>query len=185
MIRVTLTDDERAAVQALRRDRTLAPAERDRVEMVLLSAAGWSPPRIAAHLAVHAVTVRKLLERWPREGTECVRRGRPGPPPDTARREQVTTALDALLGHDRTWTAAQLATALGEQGIALSTRQTRKYLGRMGARWRRTVRTLHHKQDPERVATAAQELDVLKKKPQPGRSACCISMSVALAPRSP
>jgi hypothetical protein len=40
MLRITLNPDERAAVEALRRDPTLAPAERDRVEMLLLSAAG-------------------------------------------------------------------------------------------------------------------------------------------------
>lgn len=155
----------RDAVQTLRRDRSLNPAERDRVEMVLLSAAGWSPPRIAAHLAGHPATVRKALKAFLAEGPAGLRQGHPGPPPDLARRAQVTAALDALLGQDRTWTAAQLATALRAQGIALSTRQTRKYLGRMGARWRRTARTLRHKQDPDRVARAQTQLATLKKKP--------------------
>lgn len=41
MLRLHLTDADRAAVQALRRDRTLTPAERDQVEMLLLCAAGW------------------------------------------------------------------------------------------------------------------------------------------------
>ncbi|MGH2587350.1 MAG: helix-turn-helix domain-containing protein [Dehalococcoidia bacterium] len=167
MIQLTLTDRERATVQALRRDRTLAPAERDRVEMVLLSDAGWSPPRIAAHLGCHPVTVRSVLKRFPTGGVAGLRRRRPGPPPDTARRAQITAALDCLLGHDRTWTAAQLAAALCKQGIALSTRQTRKYLQRMGSRWRRTVRSLRHKQDPDRVAQATDELADLKKKPLP------------------
>ena len=45
-------------------------------------------------------------------------------------------ALSTLLLQERTWTAAQLAAALREQAIALSTRQTRKYLKGMGARWR-------------------------------------------------
>jgi transposase len=184
MLRLALTDAERAAVQALRRERSLTPAERDRVELLLLADAGWSVPRIAAHLGCHPVTVRTVLRRWVTAGPDCVRRGRPGPPPDTARREQVTAALDALLGQDRTWTAAQLATALGEQGLALSTRQTRKYLGRMGARWRRTVRTLAHKQDPARVAVAAQQWDTLKKKPLQERSVCSTLTNAALAPAS-
>lgn len=163
MIRLPLTDPERAAVQALRRDTMLTPAERDRVEMVLLSDAGWPPPRIATHLGYHAVTIRAVLKRFQQAGAASLRRGRPGPPPDTARRTQVTAALHALLGQDRTWTAAQLAAALRDQGITLSTRQTRKYLGRMGARWRRTARTLRHKQDPDRVAQATAELADLKK----------------------
>jgi transposase len=171
MIHLTLTDAERAAVQALRRDRTLTPAERDRVELVLLSDAGWSPPRIAAHRGCHAVTVRAVLKRWPAEGPGCIRRGRPGPPPDVARRTAVTAALDELLGADRTWTAAQLAAALRDRGIALSTRQTRKYLGRLGARWRRTARTPRHKQDAERVAQAVEDLAALNKRRRPARAA--------------
>jgi putative transposase len=165
MIRITLTPTDRDALQGLRRDRSLRPADRDRVEMVLLSAAGWSAPRIGAHLHAHAATVRRVLRAFQSTGTAALRRGRPGPPPNTARRQQVSGALDTLLDQDRTWTAAQLAAALGAQGIALSTRQTRKYLGRMGGRWRRTVRTLRHKQDAARVARATTHLTTLKKSP--------------------
>ena len=50
MIRLKLTPDQRAALQDVRRDRTLKPAERDRVEMALLSDAGWRVPQMAAHL---------------------------------------------------------------------------------------------------------------------------------------
>ena len=169
MIRVNLTNETREAVQvqALRRDPSLSPAERDRVEMVLLSAAGWSPPQIATHLACHPVTVRKVLKRFAADGPASLRHGRPGPPPDVARRAQVTTALDTLLGQDRTWTAAQLADALRDQGIDLSTRQVRKYLTHMGAQWRRVAHTLRHKQDPARVERARAQLASLKKKPRP------------------
>ena len=165
MLRVTLTEDDQAALQQLRRDPTLTPLERDRVEMVLLAAAGWSAPRIATHLGRCGPTVRTTLHRFAAGGVAALRQQRTGPPPDTARREQVTAALDRLLGEDRTWTAAQLAAALGEEGIALSTRQTRKYLQAMGARWRRVVRTLHHKQDPARLARATAVLTALKKRP--------------------
>ena len=147
--------------------------------MVLLSSAGWLAPRIASHLGYCAATVRTTLKRFKAEGVASIRKGKPGPPPDTERRTAVTTALDRLLGEDRTWTAAQLATALGEQGIALSTRQTRKYLVRMGARWRRTVTTLRHKQNAERVAQATITLASLKKKPRQAGSGSPISMSVA------
>jgi hypothetical protein len=75
----------------------------------------------------------------------------------------VTAALDRLLGQDRTWTAAQLAEVLATEGIELSTRQTRKYLKWMDARWRRTVTTLKHKQDPARVDQAERTLATLKK----------------------
>jgi hypothetical protein len=38
----------------------------------------------------------------------------------------------------------------------------RRYLHDI-ARWRRTVRSLHHKQDPERVAQAKDDLAAFKK----------------------
>ena len=41
MIRIQLDDATRSELQALRRT-ALAPAARDRLEMVLLSEAGWS-----------------------------------------------------------------------------------------------------------------------------------------------
>lgn len=184
MIRVSLPPAERAAVQWLRRDATCTPAERDRVEMVLLSADGWSPPRIAVHLGYNAATVRRILLRFQASGSPSLRRQRPGPPPDAARRAQVTAALDRLLDHDRTWTTAQLAAALAEQDIRLSTRQTRRYLREMGARWRRTVRTLKHKQDPVKAARATMVLDSLKKRPPRAASGSSISMNAASPPAS-
>lgn len=170
MLRLRLTPDQHDAVQALRRDRTLTPTERDRVEMVCLADAGWGAPAIAAHLRYNPVTVRRLLKRFPDTGVPGLRRRPPGPPPDSARRAVVDAALATLLDRDRTWTAAQLAAALGDEyGIALSSRQTRKYLGRSAA-WRRTVRTLRHKQDPEKVERAKTVLSALKKRPPPGAS---------------
>jgi transposase len=165
MISLTLTAEQRSAVQALRHDRTLRPAERDRVEMVLLSADGWSPPRTGRYLDCHPATVRQTLKRFTTDGVAALRWRQPGPPKDTARRQQVCGTLDRLLGAERTWTAAQLADALRAEGIALSTRQTRKYLRLLGARWRRTVTTLKHKQDPARVAQAGRVLANLKKVP--------------------
>jgi transposase len=168
MLRLTLTADQRQAIHTMRHDSALTPAERDRVEMLLLSAAGWSPPRIATHLGYHAKTVRLVLKRFLTSGPESVCRAHPGPAPNLTRRAQVEQAVAGLLAQDRTWTAAQVASALRAQGIALSTRQTRKYLTRIAA-WRRTVRTLQHKQNPERVAQARAELATLKKRPPPGR----------------
>jgi transposase len=151
--------------------------------MVLLSDAGWSPPRIAAHLGCCAATVRTALKGFRASGPAGLRRRRPGPPKDEARRARVTAALDRLLDQDRTWTAAQLAAALGEEGIALSTRQTRKYLVAMGARWRRVQRTVRHRQDAARVERAERVLASLKKRPPPGGSPSATSTSAA-SPRA-
>jgi hypothetical protein len=89
-----------------------------------------------------------------------VRHEAPGPAPDLNRRQQVETALEALLRQERTWTASQLAEALPEHEIKLSTRQVRRYLGDI-ALWRGTKRRLRHKQSPERVARAKETLALL------------------------
>jgi len=184
MLHLTLTTAQRQDLERLRRAAKTAPVVRVRCQMVLLSADRWSPPRIAKHVAYHPHTVRAVLRRFEAAGVAGLTPDPPGPAPNTARRAQVTAALDRLLEQPRTWTAGQLAAGLGEAGITLSTRQTRKYLGRMKARWRRTVRSLKHKQKPERVATAEHTLGALKK----GRKRAALrsrsSMSAALLPAS-
>ena len=91
-------------------------------------------PRIAAHLGRCGQTVRDLLRAFLARGTEALRPFRSGPPPDAARRAQVTDELKRLLAEDRTWTSRQLARALAGRGIALGARQVRRYLKRLGAR---------------------------------------------------
>jgi putative transposase len=149
--------------------------------MVLLSAGGGRPPAIGQHLGYHAATVRTALKAYTAHGLAGLWHQRPGPPPDTARREQVTQALDRLLDQPRTWTAAQLAQALCSEGIRLSTRQTRRYLQGMGAKWRRTVRSLRHKQDPAKVERAKGVLAMLGKGRPRGGSSASTSMSAASA----
>jgi putative transposase len=104
MIRIELTSEQRAALQAARRDPTFTPAERDRVEMVLLAATGWNPPAIARHLGYSAATVRTVLKGFPGTGVAGWRRQRPGPAKNLARRTEVTAVLTQLLGQERTWT---------------------------------------------------------------------------------
>ncbi len=183
MLRLTLTETDRDALQELRRDPELTPLERDHVEMLMLADAGWSPPRIGNHLRRCAASVRTLLKRFAAEGPACVRCQPPGPPPNTARREQITTALEALLAEERTWTAPQLREALAEPEIHLSVRQLRKYLQPL-ASWRRTGRSLQHKQDPAKVATATQQLAMLEKKGRRASSRSVTSTSAASVPAS-
>jgi transposase len=157
MLHITLTADQQTELQSLRRDPTLRPADRDRVEMLALSAAGCPVGRIAEHLGYRPETVRRLFRRFPSAGLAAVRHQPPGPEPNHDRRARVEAALTRLLSQPRTWTAAQLAEALQEGQLHLSARQLRRYLRTIAA-WRRTQRTVSHKRDPERVAQAKQEL---------------------------
>lgn len=162
MIHTTLTDAQRIELQALRRT-DLPAVARDRLEMVLMSAAGWSPPRIGQHLGRHPHTVRAALRGYAARGTQAFYPDAPGPEPDYDRRAQVTGRLAELLGQDRTWTSRQLAQAL-RPDIAISHRQTRRYLALLKAGYRRTAQTVGHKQDPPKVERAVRVLDGLKKK---------------------
>lgn len=166
MLRIQLDDTTRGALHELRR--TDLPAKvRDRLEMVLLSDAGWSGPRIAAHLGCHPHTARSALKGFLQRGQAALWPDRTGPGPDAQRREQVAEALRALLGQDRAWTSRQLSCALLSEGIALGPRQVRRHLKRLGAGYRRTASTVSHKQDPAKAARARVVLDGLKKKRAP------------------
>src|SRR4051812_35140798 len=101
MIRITLDDATRDELRALRRAER-SPKVRDRIEMVTLSDAGWSAPRIAAHLGCHPQTVRDALRAYLARGAAALRPFRSGPAPDIERRDRVTGALRELLGEART-----------------------------------------------------------------------------------
>jgi putative transposase len=158
MIRLQLTSTQCAELQQLRREPPVKPAERDRVEMVLLSAAGWSVPQIAQHLKYCAATVRRVFVQFQSRGPAGLRHQRPGPPPDQARRAQVERELTRLWEQERTWTTRQLAAALGKAGITLSPRQVRRYLHALRARYGRTARSQRQRQDPDRLVAGQLRL---------------------------
>jgi putative transposase len=163
MIRIQLDGTTRAELHRLRRT-DLPAAVRTRLEIVLLSDAGWSAPRIAGHLGVHPHTSRATLKGFAEQGLAALYPARPGPEPDHARRELVTGRLRGLLGQERTWTSPQLAGALRAGGIALSARQALRYLRLLDAGYRRTAQTVGHKQDRAKVERAEGVLGGLKKK---------------------
>jgi len=163
MIHIRFDDATRAELQSLRRTE-LPPAARDRLEMLCLSDAGWSPPRIAAHLGYDPQTVRKVLHGWRQHGRAILFPAKPGPRPDTDRRDTILGHLTGLLGQDRTWTSAQLADALRPHGFPLGGRQVRRYLRLLRSGYRRTASTLKHKQNPAKVERAKGVLGGVKKK---------------------
>lgn len=57
--------------------------------------------------------------------------------------------------------------ALAQPDIRFSARQVRRYLGRLGAGWRRTTHSLRPKPDPVQIARAVGGLGHLNKKRPP------------------
>lgn len=163
MIHIQLDDASRTEFQSLRRT-ALAATVRDRLEMFFLSDAGWSAPRIAAHLHCDPQTVRKVLHGWHKHGRATLFPAKPGPEPDTFRRDRILGHLTDLLGQERTWTSAELVEALRSQGFTLGGRQVRRYLHQLKAGYRRTASTLEHKQDAAKLAQDKTVLGNLKKK---------------------
>lgn len=168
MIRVTLTAAQRAEVRA--RTRAAAPRIRDRLEMVRLADAGWSIPRIACHLGLHAQTVRRHVVTFLSDGFPALSdQPRSGRPPTVT--EADVRALEALLdAGGRTWTARQLVAWLArERGAAVHPDHLRRLLRRRGFGWKRTVTSVAHKRrDPAADAAKVAELDGLKKRRTPG-----------------
>jgi transposase len=169
MYRIRLSEEQRQAVRARTRQAGLAPSTRDRLEMVRLSDAGWSVPRIARHLGQHEQTVRSWIKAFLAGGFDAL----PNKP-----RGGKTSALTApllervrtdLAAGTRTWTAAQLADWIAAQhGVRLSADRVRIHLRRARISWQRTSRTLRHKQDPDEVAEREAVLTGLAKKGMPG-----------------
>jgi transposase len=168
MILTSIDDATRDDLQALRRQ-PLPPRVRDRIEMVIPSDAGWSPPRIAKHLGYCGQTVRDTLRGFLARGLDALYPFRSGRPADIAHRDRVAEQLRRLLAEDRTWTSRQLSQALAQRGIHMGARQVRRHLKRIQAGYRRTASSLKHKQDAVKAERAGHVLDNLKAKAAAGQ----------------
>jgi transposase len=165
MYRITLTDDQRRDLRARTRQAGLAPSTRDRLEMVRLSDAGWSVPRIARHLGQHEHTVRPWIKAFLDGGFDALPNKPRGGKQSALTRALLERVRAEVATGTRTWTAAQLADWIAEHhGVRLSADRVRIHLRRAGISWQRTSRTLRHKQDPAEVAERRAVLDALEKK---------------------
>jgi putative transposase len=165
MYRITLTDEQRGELRERTRAVGLAPSTRDRLEMVRLSDAGWSVPRIARHLGHHEQTVRTWIKAFLTGEFEAL----PNKPRGGKESALSTPILESVRAEvakgTRTWTAAQLADWVAEHhGVCLSADRLRIHLRRAKISWQRTSRTLRHKQDPAEVAEREAVLTDLAKK---------------------
>jgi putative transposase len=165
MYRIALTDEQRHDLRQRTRRVGLASSTRDRLEMVGLSDAGWSVPKIARHLGQHEQTVRAWIKAFVNGGFDALDNK-----PRGGKESALTPALLSLVRAEvakgeRTWTAAQLADWVAtHHGVRLSTDRLRIHLRRANISWQRTSRTLKHKQDAAEVAERQAVLADLEKK---------------------
>ena len=164
MYQVHLTEEQRGELTRRARARELASRTRERLEMVRLSDAGWSIPRIARHLQRSEPTIRTWIKRFLADGfdrlPDAPHLGQPSslsPPILSALREHVRQSR-------RTWSAPQLGAWLEEQhGVRLSPEHLSRQLKRAQITYQRTSRSLKHKQNPQAVQSKRAELRTLEK----------------------
>jgi transposase len=165
MYRITLTDDQRQELRQRTRQAGLAPSTRDRLEMVRLSDAGWSVPKIAHHLAQHQQTVRAWIKAFLTAGFDALtNKPRGGDSSDVTPPMLQAARLEIAKG-ERTWSASEVADWLAEHhGVRISPGRMRVHLKRANLSYQRTSRSLKHKQKPDEVAQRKDQLHELEKK---------------------
>jgi transposase len=171
MYRVHLTEAQRQELRRRTHAPGLMPRTRDRLEMVRLSDAGWSIPRIAAHLGISDKRVRHWIKTFLVGGFDALP-DRPHLGQTSALTQAMEEALRTQLrGEPRTWTAAQVANWLAQQfGVRLTPDYLARRLKRARIAYKRTGRSLHHKQNSEAVATTKAQREEQAKRGTPGRS---------------
>ncbi len=164
MYRVTLTDEQRLELHRRAHQSGIAPSTRDRLEMVRLSDAGWSIPRIAVHLGLHEQTVRYWIKAFLTKGFDAL--------PNLPRGGSVSKLTPAILEAvrqelekaERTWDAKQIGDWIAKRfGVRVRAGQVRRKLRQAHLSYKRTSRSLHHKQNLAEVAEKKQALDTLQK----------------------
>ncbi len=149
MYRMHLSAEQQEELRCLVRQTGLAPSTRERLEMVRLSDAGWSIPRIARYLGQHEQTVRAWIKAFLTGGVAALSNK-----PRGGKQSALTPALLEALRTEiaqgqRTWTAAQAAAWLAERsGVRLSVDRVRVHLKRAQLTYQRTSRSLRHKARP-------------------------------------
>jgi putative transposase len=158
----------RAELQQGTRAPKIMPRTRDRLEMVRLSDAGWSIPRIALHLRISEKRVRFWIKQFLTGGFDAL-----PDQPHVGQQSRLTPALVAALQQEveqshRTWTAQQLADWLAAQhGVRLTPNHLARRLKAARFSYKRTERGLYHKQDPARVAERQADLETAEKGAKP------------------
>ena len=165
MYRIILSDQQRQELQQRTRVAGIAPSTRDRLEMVRLSDAGWSVPKIAHHLGSHEQTVRLWIKAFIAGGFDAlINKPRGGDTSDVTP-AMLEAARAEIAKAERTWSASQVADWIAEHyGVRIGPGRMRVHLARAKLSYQRTARSLHHKQKPEEVAERKPQLEQLEKR---------------------
>ena len=163
---ITVTAEQRAAVERRLGRRDLPRRERERLEMVKAAGHGDDEQAIARWSGRTVRTVRRWLNRFVSAGVDGLRDvPRPGRPvkADAAYRvaleQAVTTVPRALDLPFDVWTSARLSAYLAEQtGVRVAPGWVRALLSRQDFVCGRPKHTLDHLQDPADVERFVTEV---------------------------
>ncbi len=164
MYRVRLNDAARKELHRRAHAPSVQPRTRDRLEMVRLSDAGWSVPKIARHFGLSERCVRHWIKTFLSDSFDALS-DKPHVGQKSALTPQILAAIRAEVGKaERTWTAEQIADWVAQQfGVRLSAPWLSRLLRRKKLSYKRTSRSLRHKQDPQEVAAKTADLRTLEK----------------------
>jgi transposase len=171
MYRVRLTDAQREELQRRAHEQGIMPRTRDRLEMVRLADAGWSVPRIAAHLAIHEQRVRHYIKAFLAHGFDAL-----PDRPHLGQRSALTPAMEEAIRQElrqseRTWTAAQLADWVAARfAVQFTPDHLARRLRRARITYKRTGRSLKHKRKLEEIETKTAEMAAHEKRGRRARS---------------
>ena len=173
MYRVILTDEQRSELNRRAHRREIRPEVRDRLEMVRLSDSGLSVPKIGDLLAVHEQTVRYWIKAFLTGGFDALQSRPSGgvmPGKVSTFTSEMIAALRQEIEHGkRTWSAPQMADWVDQSfGVRLSPARIAIHMKRAGLVYKRTNRTLKHKQKAEEVSAKRTTLSLLKGGPKAG-----------------
>ena len=164
MYRVRLDEPARQELRRRAHEAGVMPRTRDRLEMVRLSDAGWSIPKIARHFAMSERCVRRWIKTFLSEGFDALP-DKPHVGQRSALTPEILAAIRAEVGKaERTWSAPQVADWIEPHfSLRLSPPWISRRLRREKISYKRTSRHLGHKQDKEQVATKSADLQTLEK----------------------
>jgi transposase len=166
IIRVSLTPEQRDELNRRSRERVLTPRLRERLEIIRLSDLGHTVPQIATTLGRHHQTVRAVLKAFLADGFAALPDAdRPGRPPTLLPEhlDALERMLDEAATSGQTWSLPLMVDWLKTQfGVTISTERLSVLLKARKFRWKRTQRSVQHKQsDPDLQVAKQADLELL------------------------